>query len=893
MRDPHSPLRRDIHLLGAWLGDVLREQGGEVLYATVEQIRRLSKRARGGDARSAGRLARLCDRLPPAMQHLVARAFLHFLNLANIAEQHHRIRRRRQYLAARGSRPQRASFDETFARLLRGGVPKRRLHDTVCRMSVELVLTAHPTELFRRTVLQKYHAIAEALADHDRPDLTPQEREDIASRLRGAVATSWMTDEIRRERPTPQQEARGGFAVIEHSLWKAAPQYLRQLDAALQRHTGRGLPPGCAPIRFGSWMGGDRDGNPNVTAQTTRDVCLLARWMAADLYLRDVRALRRELSMHACDATLRALVGNAREPYRAALRQAVAQLEDTQMQVARALREGGGSCPALDVQALRHVLQGCHDSLHAVGGGQIADGALLDGLRRLEVFGGSLLRLDIRQEAARHAAAVAAVARAMGAGDYLAWDERARQAFLLERLARNDAVPPTAPTPEVGEVFDTFRMMASLGAEPFGAYVISMARAPSDVLVVEYLQRLFGVREPLRVVPLFETESDLDAAPAVMEQLFLLDWYHARCAGRQEVMLGYSDSAKDAGLLRAAWALYTAQEGLVQLARRYRIALTLFHGRGGTVGRGGGPIHAGILAQPPGSVDGRLRVTEQGEMIEAKFGLPGIALRTLELYTTAVTEATLCPPRRPRVAWRRGMERLSREAARHYRAVVREAPTFPAYFRAVTPVEEAGALNVGSRPPRRTSPEGVGDMTALRAIPWIFAWTQNRLLLPSWLGVGEALDSAWAEGKGRLLRQMYREWPFFRTTMDLMAMVLAKADLRIAARYHDRLVPAPLQEWGDDLYARFHLATANVLRVTQGRPPRRAGPSRGTADPRRLLDDNPVLQRSIGVRNPYIDPINYLQVELLRAFRAHPTDELRDALFITMKGIAAGMRNTG
>ncbi|MCB9764127.1 MAG: phosphoenolpyruvate carboxylase [Alphaproteobacteria bacterium] len=881
--DPHAPLRRDVRQLGALLGESLRLLDGEPLYQAVEEVRALSKAARDGDAAAWVRLRARLEALPVDQALPLARAFAHFLNLSNVAEQHHRVRRRRDYQRLDGP-PQRASLDETFGRLIAGGVSPAALRAAVCDLRVELVLTAHPTQINRRTLLRKHANLAALLEHQDRPDLTPAERTRLVDDLRREILAIHLTDEVHRAKPTPIDEAQGGLLIFEQTLWSAWPRFARGLDAALTRHTGEGLPHGAAPIRFGSWMGGDRDGNPNVTPEVTRRVCAMARWMAAELYWREVDRLRDELSLEACNDALREAAGPGPEPYRQLLRGVRQRLEETRAWAAEGL--AGRPAPRhdgllLDPDQLRAPLMLIWHSLHAIGAGTLARGRLLDLLRRLDAFGLTLARLDVRQEADRHTEALDAITRHLGLGSYAAWPEAERQRFLRAELqSRRPLTPRDLPCSDaVRDVLDTFDVIAELHPGSLGAYVISMAGAPSDVLAVELLQKAAGVRSRLRVVPLFETQADLDAAPATLEDLLSDPDWRARSGDAIEVMIGYSDSAKDAGRLAAAWALYVAQEQLVAACDRHGVHLTLFHGRGGSVGRGGGPTHAAILSQPPGSVRGSLRVTEQGEVIQAKFGLPGIALRTLELYVTAVTEVTLTPPRGPRPAWRALMDRLSATAAATYRGVVRGQPDFVPYFRAATPEPELGMLRIGSRPARRRKSGGV---ESLRAIPWIFAWTQTRLLLPSWLGLGAALREGLDGPEREVLVEMARDFPFLRSTLDLIEMVLAKAEPHIAALYDDLLVPERLRPLGEGLRTRCAAAAAALLEV-RGRD--------------LLLADNPVLRRSIGVRNPYVDPLNLLQAVLLRRLRACEDDgeraALEDALVVTINGVAAGLRNTG
>ncbi|MBA1148507.1 phosphoenolpyruvate carboxylase [Ectothiorhodospiraceae bacterium WFHF3C12] len=873
-----APLREDIRLLGGLLGETLKEQGGDHVYETVETIRTLAKEARSGDAEAAARLENELQSLPDELIMPVVRAFSQFLNLANIAEQHHRVRRSRAWLKDPDSEPLRGSMEEVFDRL-GGELDVDELYQTICSLDIELVLTAHPTEVTRRTLLQKYNRIAELLDRRDRVDATPDEAEDVMQSLRREVVSAWHTDEIRRRRPSPLDEVRWGMTVMEQTLWNVVPRYMRRLDQILRERTGKPLPLDVAPIRFGSWMGGDRDGNPRVTHRVTREACLLGRWMATTLYERELDRLIDELSLQCADDELVERANDAWEPYRTMLKRVRARVRMTRSWVDARLE--GRRPPEGDIYLraadLKEALLTCYHSLQHAGAGVVADGRLLDLIRRVTVFGVTLMRLDIRQEASRHTDLMDEITQAIGLGSYREWDEQTRQAFLIAELENPRPLIPRdfAPEAEAQEVLDTFRAIADITPEALGAYVISMAANPSDILAVALLQKEAGVRQYLRVVPLFETLDDLNGAEACMERLVQIPWYRAHIAGHQEVMIGYSDSGKDAGHLSAAWALYQTQEKLVQMALRQGIKLTLFHGRGGSIGRGGGPTHAAILSQPPGSVGGRIRVTEQGEVIQAKFGLPGIALRNLELYTTAVLEATLRPPQDPQPQWRELMNTLSDRAVRTYRGLVKETPEFIEYFRSATPEREISGLTIASRPARRKPTTGV---ESLRAIPWIFAWTQTRLLLPAWYGVGKALDAAIEGGDGNELQRMFDEWPFFNTFIDMVEMVIAKGDPAVAAWYDSRLVPAELQPMGEQLRTHFQRTLQAILHVTRHERP---------------LDDFPVVQRSVAVRNPYVDPLNLLQVELLDRVRHGNEEELRKALMVCINGIAAGMRNTG
>jgi phosphoenolpyruvate carboxylase len=881
MPDVHKPLRDDVRLLGDLLGETLRTHEGEALFTQVERVRARAKDARAGVPGQFEALSKELADLPIEATFPVARAFAHFLNLANIAEQHHRVRRRREHGRDAGAQPQRGSCDEGFRRLLASGVSPAQLHDAVCGLRIELVLTAHPTEVSRRTLVEKYNRIAAALAVHDRIDLTPGERGEVVTGIHQEIAAAWGTAEVRHQRPTPVDEVRSGLVVFDQSLWHAVPRYLREVDRALRATTGMLLPLEHAPIRFGSWIGGDRDGNPNVTPAVTRRACLLSRWMAAELYLQEIESLRQELSFSTATPELRERVASAAEPYRELLRGVRHQLRETFKWIEASLESETDLPPTsavlLDADALIEPLRLCHRSLVATGYGMVADGRLTDILRRVATFGMTLTRLDIRQDADRHTGALDAITRALGLGSYRSWDEGTRVDFLVRELANpRPLAPPTLePDEQVRDTLETFGMLARIARGSLGAYVITMTSVASDVLAVHLLQKDARMADPLRVVPLFETSRDLHNAASVIDALLAVPWYRERIHGRQEVMIGYSDSAKDVGRLAAAWDLYKAQEGIVSTCHRRDVDVTLFHGRGGSVGRGGGPTHMAIMSQPPGSIDGTLRVTEQGEMMQALFGLPEIAVRTMEVYTTGTLEAWLRPPAPGRAEWRECLERLSADARGAYRGVVYDDPRFVEYFHAATPEAELSDMNIGSRPARRSKGSSVGS---LRAIPWQFAWTQTRLLLGAWLGIEEALERAIARGERELLKQMHRDWPHFRSVIDLIEMVLAKAEARIAAEYDRRLVPDDLQPLGADLRARLARAIAAVLDITGHRE---------------LVESNPVLRRSIDVRNPYVDPLNLVQVELLCRARHGDDPRVREALMVTINGIAAGMRNTG
>lgn len=885
--DIHAPLRENVRQLGEMLGQTLRAQKGEALYELVERIRQVAVEARASGVVDMSRLGAVLAPLDEQQLLDVARAFSQFLNLANLAEQQHRVRLRRQRQGYDADSVNTESLRQVIQRLLDAGHAAEAVREVLGSLSVELVLTAHPTEVSRRTLIRKYDRMAVQLAALDRQDLSDEELDQCRETLRRSILSAWCTDEIRRERPTPVDEAKWGFATLEQSLWQAVPDFLRELDQAAAELLGGPMPVAVAPIRFASWMGGDRDGNPNVTAAVTREVLRLARWMAADLYIRDVEELLADFAMHEASEELLAVTGSSPEPYRVILRQLRQALRNTRRHIEAQLN--GEDSPGEDIidsaDGLLMPLQLIDRSLRQCNMAQLAEGALRDTLRRIHAFGITLLKLDIRQESSRHSAAVDAMTRYLGLGSYLAWDEAARQAFLLKELAGKRPLVDARfyrseeCSDEVREVLATCEVIADEAPGALGAYVISMATAPSDVLAVMLLQRQAGVEQFMRVVPLFETLSDLQQAEQTMRELMAVDAYRERVRGGQEIMIGYSDSAKDAGFLAAAWAQYQAQEKLTALFAEHDIPLTLFHGRGGSVSRGGSPTRMALLSQPPGSVAGRIRVTEQGEVIRFKYGLPQVAIHNMEQYVAATLEATLAPPKGASDAWRAEMAQLTDTAVQAYRAVVRDTPALVDYLRTVTPEQELTRLSLGSRPARRKQADG---LASLRAIPWVFAWTQIRLMLPAWLGTGVALDEALTDPKRKaLLDSMQADWPFFQGMLNMLEMVLAKADVAVASYYEQRLTRDPvLQALGAELRERLQ-GTVTALQQISGRTD--------------LLDNNPVMRWSVQVRNPYTDPLHLLQAELMGRLRegGEADPRLESALMVTITGIAAGMRNTG
>lgn len=879
MNQQYSAMRSNVSMLGKLLGDTIKEALGEDILDKVESIRKLSKSSRAGNEVQRQKLLMTLQNLSNDELLPVARAFNQFLNLTNVAEQYHSISPHGEA----ASNP--VALKKLFSRLKDKSFTDNDIQKAVEQLSIELVLTAHPTEIARRTLIHKLVEVNNCLSQLDHDDIADYERNNIMRRLRQLVAQSWHTDEIRKIRPTPIDEAKWGFAVVENSLWEGVPAFLREFNEQLEESIGAVLPVEANPIRFTSWMGGDRDGNPNVTADVTRHVLLLSRWKAADLFLKDIQVLVSELSMTEATPELRALAGgdDVDEPYRQIAKNLRSQLFSTLEYLERRVKGEQVLPPAdllTDNAQLWDPLYACYQSLIACNMKIIANGQLLDTLRRIRSFGLQLVRIDVRQESTRHTDAIAELTQYLGLGDYAQWSEEEKQQFLLTELqSRRPLIPQDwQPSAETQEVFETCRVIAKAKNDSIAAYVISMAKVPSDVLAVKLLLKEAGASIRLPVAPLFETLEDLNNAESVMTKLLSIDWYRELIDDRQMVMIGYSDSAKDAGVMAASWAQYRAQDALIKLCEKEGVTLTLFHGRGGTIGRGGAPAHSALLSQPPGSLKGGLRVTEQGEMIRFKFGLPQVTISSLALYASAILEANLLPPPEPKNEWKSVMDSLSDVSCAMYRDYVREQPDFVPYFRAATPEQELAKLPLGSRPAKRRP---TGGVETLRAIPWIFAWTQNRLMLPAWLGAGAALKHVIEqEGKQSVLDEMWQQWPFFNTRIAMLEMVYAKADLWLAEYYDHRLVEERLWPLGQKLRDQLSDDIKSVLAVSKDEA---------------LMADLPWIAESIALRNVYTDPLNVLQAELLHRSRQqeHPDPRVEQALMVTIAGVAAGMRNTG
>jgi phosphoenolpyruvate carboxylase len=902
----YKDLRVNVRMLGNSLGSIVKSTDPEVFDA-VEKLRLQARAWRNEEASTGQQFDEMVQDIASydtTKLKGVARAFTHFLALSNSAENHHRVRRlRNRMMKSESALVADGTSAAASMKLLTTGplkIPKEQVFQALLDQKVEIVLTAHPTEVNRRTMLDKHNRLREALdaLDSDKNTATPYEVRELYKAVDAEIASIWETDDLRRSKPSPVEEAVSGLAVVEKVMWHAVPSYVRKLDDVSREFLDKPLPLDAAPITVASWMGGDRDGNPNVTPEITREVSMISRQTAARLFKQDISQLKMELSLITCSPELRALTEGEREPYRAILSQLESRLDATKawckaqrsLIVSNSIQDEAKAI--MDAKELVEPLLLLHRSLCETGNSVIAEGRLTDTIRRLAAFGMALAPLDIRQESTRHSEALDAITRHLKLGSYLEWDEDKRREWICQELATNRPLLPKhcdfdkmGFSSTVKDTLLTYKLIAELGTRSLGAYVISQCQEASDVLAVALLQMDAGVQEPMRVVPLFETLDDLERSSATVEALFTTPVYVDYIKGKQEIMVGYSDSAKDAGRLAASWAQYKCQVEMDAIAKATGVEVTFFHGKGGTVGRGGNPaLYKAILAHPPNTINGRFRVTEQGEMITQNFGQREIAERTLDLFTAGVLTERFIDRPEPKKEWVEAMERISESSCKAYRAVVREEPDFVPYFRSATPELELSGLNVGSRPAKRNPKGGV---ESLRAIPWVFAWTQTRLNLPAWLGVGVAVKAEQQNPEwSKNLSQMYSEWPWFQTLVDLLEMILVKSDAQVAANYDRVLVKDEnCLRLGRELRERMKISEDAVLTI-----------SKNTT----LQSNNEQLLRSLHVRNPYIDPLNIIQAELLKRARVgegkmdeESRRELSDALLITINGVANGMRNSG
>ena len=908
-----KPLLENIRLVGGLLGDTIRAQEGEAIYGLIEEIRRTSVRFhRDGDDDAKGELERTLQDLSPSQAVQVIRAFSYFSHLANIAEDGHHIRRTRSHNIA-GSPPRRGTIADALTRVLGAGHSARDVKAFFNDAQISPVLTAHPTEVRRKSTMRREIAIADLLNQLERVDLTPDELADMNEKLARAILILWQTNLLRQTRLDVMDEVTNGLSYFDYTFLRELPRLYAKLEDTLRDAdpATENEPLACF-MSIGSWIGGDRDGNPFVTADVLQKTLRRHSDQALEFYLEQTHKLGDELSLSSIVVNVsKSLTDFAEqspdtsphrtvEPYRRALSWIYAKLAATRVRLSQQASPRDPVDSALPYGSKIEFLadlQIIHDSLVENGSYALAQGRLRHLRRAVDCFGFHLARLDMRQGSDTHVATLADLFEAIEPGSaYETQDEDTRQARLRDEL--NNARPLAVPRMKYSDqtvaelaIFQTARDGLDLyGADAIRTAIVSNTRNASDILGLAVLLKNAGLidgdgQSALNLVPLFETIDDLQRSIEIMDRLLSMPEYRRLIdsrGGLQEVMLGYSDSNKDGGYVTSGWELYKAEVGLIDLCRRYGVKLRLFHGRGGSVGRGGGPSFDAILALPPGAVDGQMRLTEQGEIISSKYTNPEVGRRNLEILAAAVLEASLLQPEdcTVPVEFVETMDQLSGLAFKAYRDLVFETPRFNEYFRASTVINEISSLNIGSRPASRKSSD---EITDLRAIPWVFSWSQCRVMLPGWYGFGTAVQSWQSEqpedGMDRL-RAMYQDWPFFRTLLENMDMVLAKSSMAIASRYAALVPDAGLR---DDIFGRIRDERASAIKALLA-----------ITESDRLLAGNPLLSRSIENRFPYIDPLNHLQVELLSAHRAQSEDpKVLRGLQLTINGISAGLRNSG
>jgi len=892
-------LSKIVSLLGKILGIVVKEQEGLQLYNKIEEIRSLSKASRGtknkkkiklNETRKFRQLISIINKLKPRESLVIARSFSKFLNFSNLAESLDSVHKidEGKIQKKQGTNAFTVLEDAIDRLLKQKSISKEKFYQVAKSLKVDLVLTAHPTEVKRRTLIQKYTNVNNILEKFNKSrifKLKNIKTETLAMErnLHEEITSIWKTDELKRSKPKPTEEAQWGLAVIEDSLWNAVPKICSRFNESVENYTGKKLPIDFSPLVFGSWMGGDRDGNPNVTAQTTEQVILLSRWEAANLYEKEFTKIIQKLSMHECSKELKKKVGNSQEPYRAYLRPIRNKLKNTQKEIEIYLNDKKSLKESLLVQSVNEIinpLKVVYNSLCEVKCKAIANGSVLDLIKRAYSFGLNLARLDIRQESKRHSKLMKSICKHLGLGNFEEWTEEEKISFLSSEfkskrplISKNISLDK-----DDRETWSTFKMIAKLPSECLGAYIISMSSKASDILTVLVLQKEAGMKSCLRTVPLFETLNDLQNAHHVMKEIYKISWYLKYFKKKQEVMIGYSDSSKDAGKLAASWAQYRTQEKLQELSNKYKVDLTLFHGRGGSVGRGGGPIYEALLSQPPGTVNGKTRVTEQGEIIQQKYATESLAEYSLGTYIGSVLEATLAPPIKPKKNWRELMNTMSKVSTKAYRNNFFNKDFLRYYFN-ITPQRLLEQLSIGSRPAKRNKSK---DVKSLRAIPWVFAWTQIRFLLPAWLGMYEALNFAIKNKNINTLKEMLKAWPYFYAMMDMLDMVLAKTDQRIIKFYEECLGDHSLKNTGEKL--RKQLSTLIYLNRK--------------IIPTYVLEQRKEYRDSIRKRNTYAEVLNILQADIMKKLykkklKTKDKKLLIDSMLVTIAGIAAAMKNVG
>ena len=887
-RIPTKLLREDIRLLGTFLGRVIRDQEGLAFYKIVERLRLLSKNTLLDKNKSKVflKVSKEVKKLKPKDIFRLTRSFSHILNLMNLAESLDASRKLNEYENPYFKNKNQNIFIEDIIKNLfkNRNISNNKIYKQATKLDIGIVLTAHPTEVKRRTLIQKYANLIELMEQRHLYKKYPSKILEIDRKIYTEITVIWKTDELKRSKPSPLDEAKWGLAVIEDSLWDTIPKVYKRLNDIFRKNLGKDLPRGYNPIQFGSWMGGDRDGNPNVTADVTKKVILFSRWQAAKLYEKELTKLIQDLSMKECSPKIKKIAGNSFEPYRVYLRPIRDKIRLTYQLIEKHLNNNKSLNEKKllkDKNEILKPLREVRESLNLNRGQHIANADLLDLIRRVRCFGINLARLDIRQESSRHQKLISDVLNKKYKINFSSLSE-SKKINLLNLLIKQKKYfinNLKIKHKDNKEVWNTFKQISKEPEQCMGAYVISMTSKASDILSVYFLQKQAETKNLLRVVPLFETLDDLKNAKSVMENIFKLSWYRRLINHKQEVMIGYSDSSKDAGKLSASWHQYKLQEELRNLAKKYKIDLVFFHGRGGSAGRGGGPIQATLKSQPANTVNGKIRITDQGEVIQQKYGYKPLAEYNLCSYIGAVMDASLNPPPKSKKNWRVLIEKMSEIATSSYRKNLNQSEDFIRYFKTVTPHKSLGKLAIGSRPAKR---KNVDNIQSLRAIPWVFAWTQIRLMLPAWLGTTEALRYGSIKKFSKTLTDMEKNWPYFVSTMDILDMVITKVDPEISIIYENNLADSALKRIGKKLRFQFDALVKLHNKIT----------------PKEVFKERKEFRKALFIRNNYTETLNILQATIMNKINNNKYKKLDkkfidDALMTSIAGISAAMKNTG
>ncbi len=886
-RIPTKLLRENVRYLGNILGKVLKDQEGDKFFRLVEKVRKLSKanKTNLNSKHSYRKIIRTIKNLNSKNTFKLTRAFTHFMNLINLAESIDASRSVNEYENNNKKINKTNLFiEEIFEELFNNKkISDTKIYNHAKNLNIGIVLTAHPTEVKRRTLIQKYHKIIEILEERDLLKDYPSKLKALDKKLFDEFTIIWNTDDLKRVKPSPFDEARWGLAIIEDSLWDTIPKVYRRLNSIFVQNMDKGLPKNFNPIEFGSWMGGDRDGNPNVTAKVTKEVILLSRWEAAKLYEKSLTKIIRSYSMEKCSKKILRKTGKSYEPYRVFLRPLRNQMRATHRMIEQYLINKKPLDQKKLLRSKEEILKPLRvvrQSLEQNNNENLASGELLDLMRRAKCFGINLAKLDIRQESSRHSQLIGEFVKKKYNKDYVKLSEKEKIDFLKSKLnsKKNIINKFQFKNKENKEVWSTFNLLSNEPSECLGAYVISMTSSASDILSVSFLQKEAKIKNKLRVVPLFETLDDLINAKSIMENLFSHKWYRNLIKHKQEVMIGYSDSSKDAGKMCASWHQYKAQEEIVKLGNKYKIDITFFHGRGGSAGRGGGPIQATLRSLPPYSVNGKIRITDQGEVIQQKYGYEPLAKYNLCSYIGAVSQASLNPPPQPKNSWRTLIEKMAEISKNSYRKNINQNSDFIKYFKTVTPHVSLSKLSIGSRPSKR---KNVDNIQSLRAIPWVFAWTQIRLMLPAWLGSAEALRYANIKEFRKTLYDMERNWPFFNSMLDILDMVISKVDPDISKIYEEYLADDKLKRVGKKLRFQFEVIKKLNKEIT----------------PNEIIKARKQFRTSVVVRSIYSEVLNIIQPIVIKKIKTNKNNldkkYLNDALLTSIAGISAAMKNTG